>query len=79
MRLDLLDVVFSSGMECLGPTVRLHARTSDAAALWVKITYPFDALKAASLLRRRTAPSLNEVRRSLPICAEDVTVRHGKT
>lgn len=41
-RADLVDVVFSSGIECLGSVTRLYAGTSDAEAQWVEIAYPFD-------------------------------------
>lgn len=42
-RADLIDVVFSSGIEQVGGTTRLYAGTSDAEAQWIEITYPFDA------------------------------------
>lgn len=42
-RADLIDVVFSSGIEQVGGTTRLYAGTSDAEAQWVEIKYPFDA------------------------------------
>lgn len=41
-RPDLVDVVFSSGIECVGPITRLYAGTSDAEAQWVEISDPFD-------------------------------------
>ncbi|HWU94964.1 MAG TPA: DUF1861 family protein [Sphingomonas sp.] len=40
-RPDLADVVFSSGIECIGPVTRLYAGTSDAEAHWLEIPYPF--------------------------------------
>lgn len=43
-RPDLVDVVFSSGIETIGPVTRLYAGTSDAEAQWVEIAYPFHAL-----------------------------------
>ncbi|NJR79417.1 DUF1861 family protein [Sphingomonas corticis] len=42
-RADLVDVVFSSGIEQVGSATRLFAGTSDAEAQWVHIDYPFDA------------------------------------
>lgn len=42
-RPDLIDVVFSSGIEQVGGATRLYAGTSDAEAQWVEIAYPFDA------------------------------------
>lgn len=41
-RPDLVDVVFSSGIERRGAVTRLYAGTSDAEAHWVEIPYPFD-------------------------------------
>jgi hypothetical protein len=41
-RPDLIDVVFSSGIEQVDGTTRLYAGTSDAEAQWVEIAYPFD-------------------------------------
>lgn len=41
-RPDLVDVVFSSGIEQVGGVTRLYAGTSDAEAHWVEIPYPFD-------------------------------------
>lgn len=41
-RPDLVDVVFSSGIEQRGSITRLYAGTSDAEAHWVEIAYPFD-------------------------------------
>lgn len=41
-RPDLVDVVFSSGIEQVDGTTRLYAGTSDAEAQWVEIAYPFD-------------------------------------
>ena len=41
-RADLVDVVFSSGIETMGAVTRLYAGTSDAEAQWVEIDYPFD-------------------------------------
>lgn len=40
---DLVDVVFSSGIERIGEVTRLYAGTSDAEAQWVEIAFPFDA------------------------------------
>lgn len=40
---DLVDVVFSSGIEQAGGATFLYAGTSDAEAQWVEIAYPFDA------------------------------------
>ncbi|SEN62137.1 Protein of unknown function [Sphingomonas gellani] len=48
-RPDLADVVFSSGIECVGPVTRLYAGTSDAEAQWVEIPFPFDVPLAKSL------------------------------
>lgn len=39
---DLVDVVFSSGIETVGGATRLYAGTSDAEAQWIQIPYPFD-------------------------------------
>lgn len=52
-RPDLVDVVFSSGIEQVGGVTRLYAGTSDAEAHWVEIPYPFDVPLAA-----RGAPPL---------------------
>ncbi|MGN5375034.1 DUF1861 family protein [Sphingomonas hankookensis] len=41
-RPDLVDVVFSSGIDVAGGVTRLYAGTSDAEAHWVEIPYPFD-------------------------------------
>lgn len=41
-RPDLIDVVFSSGIERIDDVTRLYAGTSDAEAHWVEIAYPFD-------------------------------------
>lgn len=41
-RPDLVDVVFSSGIERAGATTRLYAGMSDAEAHWVEIAFPFD-------------------------------------
>lgn len=41
-RADLIDVVFSSGIEQVDGRTRLYAGTSDAEAQWVEIDYPFD-------------------------------------
>lgn len=41
-RPDLIDVVFSSGIEQIAGATRLYAGTSDAEAQWVDIIYPFD-------------------------------------
>lgn len=41
-RPDLVDVVFSSGIEQVNGVTRLYAGTSDAEAQWVEIAYPFD-------------------------------------
>jgi len=46
-RPDLVDVVFSSGIERVGGVVRLYAGTSDAEAHWVEIAEPFDVPLAA--------------------------------
>lgn len=56
-RPDLVDVVFSSGIEQAGDVTRLYAGTSDAEAHWVEIAYPFDVPlavrdEAVSPLRR---------------------------
>ena len=45
-RPDLVDVVFSSGIEQVGGVTRLYAGTSDAEAHWVEIPYPFDVALA---------------------------------
>jgi len=42
-RPDLVDVVFSSGIETTGGATRLYAGTSDAEAQWIEVPYPFDA------------------------------------
>ena len=42
-RPDLVDVVFSSGIETIGAITRLYAGTSDAEAQWVEIAHPFAA------------------------------------
>lgn len=47
-RPDLVDVVFSSGIEQVGARTRLYAGTSDAEAQWVEIAYPFGALIAGA-------------------------------
>lgn len=41
-RPDLVDVVFSSGIDVTDGVTRLYAGTSDAEAHWVEIAYPFD-------------------------------------
>lgn len=46
-RPDLADVVFSSGIECIGPVTRLYAGTSDAEAHWLEIPYPFSQPRSA--------------------------------
>ena len=48
LRRDLVDVVFSSGIERVGAVTRLYAGISDAEAQWVEIAYPFDAAQADS-------------------------------
>lgn len=48
-RPDLVDVVFSSGIEQVGGVTRLYAGTSDAEAHWVEIAYPFDVPLAVRL------------------------------
>ena len=47
-RPDLVDVVFSSGIEQIDGVTRLYAGTSDAEAHWVEIAYPFDVPLAAA-------------------------------
>ncbi len=47
-RPDLTDVVFSSGIERIGPVTRLYAGISDAEAHWVEIPYPFPSVQRAS-------------------------------
>ncbi len=47
-RPDLVDVVFSSGIERVGEVTRLYAGTSDAEAQWLEIDCPFDTPLAES-------------------------------
>ncbi len=49
-RPDLVDVVFSSGIEAVEGAIRLYAGTSDAEAHWVDIDAPFDVPLAAGRL-----------------------------
>jgi hypothetical protein len=42
-RPDLVDVVFSSGIQSDGASTKLYAGTSDAEAHWLEIPYPFSA------------------------------------
>lgn len=42
-RPDLVDVVFSSGIEQVGDRTILYAGTSDAEAQWLEVDYPFDS------------------------------------
>lgn len=55
-RPDLVDVVFSSGIEQVGRVTRFYAGTSDAEAHWVDIAYPFDVPLAD---RRFVSETLN--------------------
>lgn len=61
-RSDLLDVVFPSGLQCVGPATRLYAGTSDAEAQWVEIPFPFDAPLATAV----SAPDRDEARCTVP-------------
>lgn len=45
-RPDLVDVVFSSGIEQVEGVTRLYAGTSDAEAHWAEIAFPFDVALA---------------------------------
>ncbi|SOB87692.1 Protein of unknown function [Sphingomonas guangdongensis] len=56
-RPDLIDVVFSSGIEQAAGSTRLYAGTSDAEAQWVEIDYPFDAPLARGLSRAAAQPT----------------------
>lgn len=58
-RPDLVDVVFSSGIEQVGERTLLYAGTSDAEAQWVEIDYPFD-VPPAGLSRKSAGSSPNE-------------------
>lgn len=57
-RPDLIDVVFSSGIERVGDRTILYAGTSDAEAQWVEIAYPFDAPLAKATGSVRAAVTL---------------------
>nr|WP_232479864.1 DUF1861 family protein [Sphingomonas sp. TX0522] len=62
-RSDLIDVVFSSGIEQVGGRTRLYAGTSDAEAQWVEILYPFgepiaDALNSTAGVQLSEPPLL---------------------
>lgn len=61
-RPELVDVVFSSGIEQRGEVTRLYAGTSDAEAQWVEIAYPFDA----PLARASAGPALAADRLPVP-------------
>lgn len=57
-RADLVDVVFSSGIERIGGATRLYAGTSDAEAQWVEIAFPFDVpVSRAGLAASRPTPA----------------------
>lgn len=47
-RPDLVNVVFSSGIEQIDGRTRFYAGTSDAEAQWIEIDYPFDTPLASN-------------------------------
>lgn len=57
-RPDLIDVVFSSGIEQTHAVTKLYAGTSDAEAQWLTIAYPFDAPIVKAPLLAEVEPNI---------------------
>ncbi len=60
-RPDLIDVVFSSGIEQIGSATRLYAGTSDAEAQWVNIPFPFEVPLAKARTIVMTTPQMSNM------------------